>query len=1411
MDGDLRMAFAEYIGQIRTATYGWEVREAIASAIEECYSDIGDVRVTIQNILDTVDGNLAEYVRARVDELKPEIMASIGDAKAEVLGSVTGVFDALKDEMEIKEGDLRGYVLFTASVLRTEYANSASALGSAIEQTASHIFATVYAANSQLYSIIEATATNIRQEVKNTISGFYSLVEQTDEYYRVSLSNSESTIYSDLTVTKDMFRSRIVNLEEDVQSQIQQLADMIRSEVSANDSKYYSYIEQTATYILSVVENVESKLGSSIYQSESRIYSELHANDSLIYSYVDRTATYVVSVVEDSENKMGSTILQTASQIYSELHANDSKLYSYVDQTATYIHQVVEDSENRMGSAILQTSSQIRSEVHANDSQIYSYINQTATHIHQVVEDSENRMGSAILETSSQIRSEVHANDSQIYSYINQTATHIHQVVENAESRLGAAILVTESQIRSEVHANDSQIYSYINQTATHIHQVVENTESRLGAAILMTESQIYSEVHAANSALYSYVDQTSTQIRQVVTDTKEGLHSEILQTSSKIALVVSDDDKIKVASIVAAINESGESEARINAEKVYIGDDKSTTVIAGKTTMSQVEAKIGEFNFVTADSLEAKIANFGYLKTANLSGEIGKISSLSVMGLTVSGSLQANSNIIATGNVKCATLEASVGVHVGGKSLTNCFNGVSSSEADGQVTLTFDRFNGAAAGTVTFSTAAAGWAKAVAKIALPETGDGESFSLTVPAEAYDTDQSYTFTMSKGTPATSGYASVVFSGTTTAVAKIDISDWYTSGRTQGRNDVTVSQVWNEHTLTVTKTITGEEPSVTSYLMGIMFDSLVSDKDGYGNFYVTVNGGTQGSTFSVNCASIFNAGKKKGQDDSGVILDIPNKAVKYATSSATKSYTISSETTLSYDSETHKYTASGKAKADSSSLATSSAVSGVEAYNAGKTDGANSIGLTIDISEKQVKTSAGSTTKYLAVKAKPEISYDSATHKYTAKATAQVGSSTVDTDTEDSGTEAYDAGKKDANDDGWTAAVGKLSRPAAGTSSLFSATVPGSKYDTASQWSFSVTKDSPSSSGGYANVWHYGSVVGRVDISNWYTSGRTQGQKDVTVTQTWSGRTLTVSKNTPSGTTSTTYEMSIEWDSAHTADNYGNFKLMVNGNKQGTAVAVNCNTIYQKGVTAGTANGRTLGRNDVSVVTSWSGRDLAIIKRVSGVGDTTVQTLSFSVGWNSEHSADNYGYFDVLVNGKAQGTKVAVNCNTIYQKGVTAGTANGRTLGRNDVSVVRSWSGRDLAIIKRVSGVGDTTVETLSFSVGWNSEHSAHNYGYFDVLVNGKAQGTKVAVNCNKVYEYGWVDGYNAAAANSGLSNGTFILAGSTTTAGVTNTRSYKITARIDKLSTSTQFDVYMARALANGSVIANGPETRIWK
>lgn len=113
-------------------------------------------------------------------------------------------------------------------------------------------------------------------------------------------------------------------------------------------------------------------------------------------------------------------------------------------------------------------------------------------------------------------------------------------------------------------------------------------------------------------------IEVNENSIRQEVTDRKSAdttLNGRITVEAGKISQVVEavgKDGQVTAASIVLAINQSsGESEAKIDAQRVYIGNQKSTTVINGKCSLSDVTAnyisgKISLIATMTAQDIDA-------------------------------------------------------------------------------------------------------------------------------------------------------------------------------------------------------------------------------------------------------------------------------------------------------------------------------------------------------------------------------------------------------------------------------------------------------------------------------------------------------------------------------------------------------------------------------------------------------------------------------------------------------------------------------------------------------------------------------------------------------------------------------------------------------------------------------------
>lgn len=137
------------------------------------------------------------------------------------------------------------------------------------------------------------------------------------------------------------------------------------------------------------------------------------------------------------------------------------------------------------------------------------------------------------------------------------------------------------------------------------IHQQVQLVERNLDETIVWARTGI---------------EQNEKEIRleaQRRVDADQNLDGRLTVEAGKVSMIVGvegEDYYIKAGEITLAINNAGESEAHISANKVYIGSQKSTTVINGKLNVSDF----------TADSVAAKIASIADVNVQQIHSERG-------------------------------------------------------------------------------------------------------------------------------------------------------------------------------------------------------------------------------------------------------------------------------------------------------------------------------------------------------------------------------------------------------------------------------------------------------------------------------------------------------------------------------------------------------------------------------------------------------------------------------------------------------------------------------------------------------------------------------------------------------------------------------------------------------------------
>lgn len=191
--------------------------------------------------------------------------------------------------------------------------------------------------------------------------------------------------------------------------------------------------------------------------------------------------------------------------------------------------------------------------------------------------------------------------------------------VENMYKQMRSGLDLTSSTAHLYVDNKYSQMTAGLKLTSSTAHLYVDNKYNQMTAGLKLTSSSAALYVNNKYNQMTAGLKLTSSTAHLYVDNKYRQMTAGLKLTSSSSCLYARS--KENAAEIVARINEStGQSEIQLNANKVYIGNQRSTTVISGK------------------------------LDTNSLSSEIANIPLLSTQAIALSGGLSSTSGDIRTG-----------------------------------------------------------------------------------------------------------------------------------------------------------------------------------------------------------------------------------------------------------------------------------------------------------------------------------------------------------------------------------------------------------------------------------------------------------------------------------------------------------------------------------------------------------------------------------------------------------------------------------------------------------------------------------------------------------------------------------------------------------------------------------------
>lgn len=217
---------------------------------------------------------------------------------------------------------------------------------------------------------------------------------------------------------------------------------------------------------------------------------------------------------------------------------------------------------------------------------------QTESEMSTRMTDMYNGLESYVVQTASHWSSELGNAYQGLSSKVEQTASTWNVALNDTYQGLSSRITATDGKVEAEAAARQSDV--------TEIKGRLILEAGKAGLVAEVTDNrQVY---YLPDRSVFPTVGEANKIYLDVSTET-------YYEYKNGTYVVTTPGQTIKAGNITTAINEAGESEAHIDANKVYIGNSKSTTVISGKVDAADL----------TTDWFAANIANINLMNVKSI------------------------------------------------------------------------------------------------------------------------------------------------------------------------------------------------------------------------------------------------------------------------------------------------------------------------------------------------------------------------------------------------------------------------------------------------------------------------------------------------------------------------------------------------------------------------------------------------------------------------------------------------------------------------------------------------------------------------------------------------------------------------------------------------------------------------
>ena len=207
--------------------------------------------------------------------------------------------------------------------------------------------------------------------------------------------------------------------------------------------------------------------GNSAMNNDQRVYKDIYSEDGYLHGQLEMTESHLRTVFEDSINGLRGEVEQTAAYWRSTYEDAYNGLRGVVEQTAEYWRSTYEDAYNGLRGVVEQTAEYWRSTYEDAYNGLRGIVEQTAEYWRSTYEDAYNGLRGVVEQTAEYWRSTYEDAYNGLRGVVEQTAEYWRSTYEDTYNGLRGYVEQTSESWRSTYEDDIGEVMTLVEQTAS--------------------------------------------------------------------------------------------------------------------------------------------------------------------------------------------------------------------------------------------------------------------------------------------------------------------------------------------------------------------------------------------------------------------------------------------------------------------------------------------------------------------------------------------------------------------------------------------------------------------------------------------------------------------------------------------------------------------------------------------------------------------------------------------------------------------------------------------------------------------------------------------------------------------------------------------------------------------------------